>query len=137
MIFQALIVGQTPGVRIVKPFLAVLMSTVLCSCSSASGVQLSVPLVQQAEGRLCGPAAVEMVFRYWREQSFDQYDIARQIATEFSSEKRFKNNAYAQSGQPGDYPGTPVYILRKYLEARGTSEKYSLRELPSRDDVLE
>lgn len=129
--------GRIRGTQIVGHFLAVLVGTVLCSCSSASGVQLNVPLVQQAEGRLCGPAAIEMVFRFWGEVSYDQYEIATQIAKEFSSEKRFKNNAYAHSGQPGDYPGTPVYIMRKYLETRGTSEKYSLKELPSQADVLE
>jgi len=130
-------VRQIIGSQFVRLFFAVLACTVLCSCSSASDVQLDVPLVQQSEGRLCGPAAIEMVFRFWGEEDHDQYDIAKQIATEFSSEKRFRNNSYAFSGQPDDYPGTPVYILRKYLETRGTSEKYSLKELPSQADVLE
>ena len=134
---ETTIVRQITGTQFVKRVFAILVSTALCNCSSASGVQLNVPLVQQSEGRLCGPAAIEMVFRFWGEEGYDQYDIARQIATEFSSEDRFKNNAYAHSGHPDDYPGTPVYILRKYLETKGTSDKYSLKELPSQVDVLE
>ena len=114
---------KVSDMNILKILFSALVSTILCSSYAAGDVQLDVPLVKQAEGRLCGPAAIEMVFRFWGEERYDQYDIARQIATEFSSEKRFKNNAYARSEQPSDYPGTPVYILRKYLETKVPGEK--------------
>ena len=78
MDFQgASIVRHIAGPQFVKRVFAILVSIALCSCSSASAVQLNVPFVQQSEGRLCGPAAIEMVFRFWGEEGYDQYDVAR------------------------------------------------------------
>ncbi len=99
--------------------------------------RLDVPHVKQSVGRLCGPASIEMVFTFWGDDRFDQYEIARQIATEFSNEKRFINCDYLENLNPNSYPGTPAYIMRRYLNNRAHSEKYSLKELPSNASLLD
>lgn len=122
--------------RVKKLTLVLLCYLVVCSCSNATDVRLEVPLVKQAEGRLCGPAAIEMVYRYWGNSTQDQYAIAGEIAKEFSTEKRFNGGEFLNTNDPADYPGTPVYIMRRYLESRADTDKYSLKSLPGEAVVL-
>ncbi|MCP4352799.1 MAG: hypothetical protein GY795_45695 [Desulfobacterales bacterium] len=133
------------GVNEIKPLKSIAFTLTLtfiavCTIVSVSeGDRLNVPLVKQSKGRLCAPASIEMVFRFWGEERYDQYAIARQIAREYSNEKRFKFSSYVVNGMssPKDYPGTPAYILRRFLNSRATSEKFSLKNLPSDPSTLE
>ena len=106
------------------------------SSQNASSVRLNVPLIKQPKGALCGPASIEMVFRFWGEKRFDQYAIAQQIAQEYASEKRFRNSNFLPEADPETYPGTPAYIMKRYLNRWSSSPKYSLKELPSNSAIL-
>ena len=120
-----------------KKIVVFLALAVLSSPLLAGRQLLDVPLVRQTEGRLCGPASIEMVYRYWGEKSTDQFAIASEIASEYSTEKRFLDSDYVANRNPDDYPGTPAYIMRKFLTARAATEKYSLKKLPANSGDLD
>ncbi len=64
----------------------VLILVFVATSGAATPVRLDIPLVRQPEGRLCGPAGIEMVFRFWGDSQRDQYAIAREIAATFAGE---------------------------------------------------
>ncbi|MBU42426.1 MAG: hypothetical protein CMN76_04345 [Spirochaetaceae bacterium] len=106
-------------------------------------VLLDVPLVRQPRAKLCGPAAIEMVFRYWGEKRFDQYDIARAMAVMFHSESgRFKDSAIVQElrehSQNGfvdwkKYPGTGTYNMREFLKQFAPTVNPRIKRLPEEE----
>ena len=100
---------------------------------------LEVPLTQQAKGPMCGPASIEMVLKFWGDYRYNQYDIAEQIGKQFAEEKRFKNSNFLKHGQAifTDYPGTPAYIMVRYLRNWASTKKFSLKSLPQDQSILD
>ncbi|MEJ2620341.1 MAG: C39 family peptidase [Candidatus Thiodiazotropha sp.] len=83
-------------------------------------VQLEVPLVKQGKS-LCGPATIEMLFRYWGVDQYSQYDIARSLLNQFPTSKRYKDSGIL-STDPIDwdkYPGTGTINMREFLKRFG------------------
>lgn len=52
-----------------------------------ASVKLDLPLVKQGKN-LCGPATIEMLFRYWGVDEYDQCDIAYNLLLKFSASGR-------------------------------------------------
>ena len=109
-------------------------------------VRLQVPLVQQPRAPLCGPASIEMVFRYWGENRYSQYDIARSITIQFKDEGRFKNSdilkevSAHQDNQAIDwklYPGTGTYNMREFLARFAPTRNPRIKILPKDPDEAE
>ena len=98
-------------------------------------VRLNVPFVRQNLGPVCGPASLEMVFRYWGENRFDQYEIARRIVLKFSDVDRYREfAAQVRAGRPlnwRQYPGTGTMALRQFLEPLGPTQNKRIRRVPA------
>ncbi len=94
-------------------------------------VNLNIPLVEQGKF-LCGPATLEMIFRYWGEDAYSQYDIAKSILYQFPNSKRVKNSTILNS-TPIDwskYPGTGTISMREFLKRFGKVRNIMLENPP-------
>ena len=94
-------------------------------------VILDVPTVEQGK-MLCGPATLEMVFRYWGEKRYSQYDIAKSILHQFSNSKRYKASGIFNN-HPVDwskYPGTGTINMREFLKRFGVVKNIMLENPP-------
>lgn len=100
-------------------------------------VRLNVPLVRQAGGPLCGPAAIEMLFRFWGERRHSQYDIARALVLRFQNEGRYRDSAVLAQIRAGGkidwrtFPGTGTYYLREFLVPIAPTRNPRVRSLPA------
>ena len=98
-------------------------------------VRLNVPFVRQNLGPVCGPASLEMVFRYWGENRYDQYEIARRIVLKFSDVDRYR--AFALQVRSGrslnwrEYPGTGTSAMREFLEGLAPTQNKRIRRVPA------
>ncbi|MEJ2045905.1 MAG: C39 family peptidase [Reinekea sp.] len=100
--------------------------------SIPESVKLDVPLVKQGKN-LCGPATIEMLFRYWGVDDYDQYDIAYNLLRQFSDSGRVKRSGISQTA-PIDwrlYPGTGTINMREFLKRFATVENSKLRKIPA------
>ena len=92
----------------------------LCSLDAESKapekVYLNVPVVKQGYA-LCGPATIEMVFRYWGITDYDQYDIAYNILMFNPQAKRVKKSKILDGKKINWklYPGTGTSTMRDFL----------------------
>ncbi|MCP5334804.1 MAG: C39 family peptidase [Oceanospirillaceae bacterium] len=99
--------------------------------SLPASVKLDVPLVKQGKN-LCGPATIEMLFRYWGVDKYDQYDIAYNLLLEFAESKRVKQSGILKT-TPLDwslYPGTGTINMREFLKHFAIVENPKLKSLP-------
>lgn len=106
-------------------------------------VRLDVPLVRQPRAKLCGTASIEMLFRYWGEDRYDQYDIARAMAIMFHNKSgRFQNSAILNEIQEKPrnedvdwkkYPGTGTINLREFLKQFAPTINPRIKQLPEED----
>ncbi len=79
---------------------------------------LDVPTVRQGK-MLCGPATLEMIFRYWGESRYTQYDIAKSLLNQFPNSNRYKKSGIFET-YPIDwlkYPGTGTINMQRISEA--------------------
>ena len=53
-------------------FVYILLFSIVVESNVAERVKLDVPVINQGRA-LCGPATIEMVFRYWGVTDYDQY----------------------------------------------------------------
>ena len=93
-------------------------------------VQLDVPVVKQGKS-LCGPATIEMLFRYLGVSKYDQYDIAKSMLAQFPNSKRYKNSGIFKT--PIDwskYPGTGTINMREFLKRFGETKNIMLEREP-------
>jgi hypothetical protein len=100
--------------------------------SIPASVKLDVPLVKQGKN-LCGPATIEMLFRYWGVDDYDQYDIAYNLLLQFAESGRVKRSGILQTA-PIDwrlYPGTGTINMREFLKRFATVENSKLRNIPT------
>lgn len=94
-------------------------------------VTLDVPIVKQGK-MLCGPATIEMLFRYWGVNQYDQYDIALSILEQFPNSKRYKKSGIMNT-KPIDwdkYPGTGTINIREFLKRFGLTQNFMLEYEP-------
>lgn len=100
--------------------------------SIPASVKLDVPLVKQGKN-LCGPATIEMLFRYWGVDEYDQYDIAYNLLLQFAESGRVKRSGILQT-DPIDwslYPGTGTINMREFLKRFAKTENPKLKQIPS------
>ena len=102
-------------------------------------VRLAVPLVRQTRGPLCGPASIEMLFRYWGENRHTQYDIARALVWQFREENRYRRSETLLQIEKGidagrmdwsAYPGTGTYYMREFLTSYAPTRNPRVQQLP-------
>ncbi len=105
----------------------------------AQRIRLDVPLAYQKQKGMCGPACIEMVFRYWGEMRHDQYDIARAILRSSSAPERGR-----PSGSPKvpecdwrKYPGTGTSTMRRFLKQFAPTENKRIRTIPDDSALAE
>lgn len=92
---------------------------------------LDVPLVAQGK-LLCGPATIEMLFRYWGIEDYDQYNIALSMLVHFHESQRYQQSGIYHSS-PIDwqlYPGTPVTTMRDFLQHFAETDQFMLEHEP-------
>ncbi|OCQ22235.1 hypothetical protein A7985_10655 [Pseudoalteromonas luteoviolacea] len=81
---------------------------------------LNVPLVEQGE-KLCGPATIEMIFKYWGVKQYSQYDIAESILHQYEDTPVFIEsgilNNYPRNWT--SYPGIKMTYLEGFLQRFG------------------
>jgi hypothetical protein len=90
-------------------------------------VQLDVPVVKQGKS-LCGPATIEMLFRYWGVDKYSQYDIASSLLKQFPNSKRYRDSGILGTN-PIDwskYPGTGTINMREFLKRFGKTTNIML-----------
>lgn len=100
--------------------------------SIQSSVKLDVPLVKQGKN-LCGPATIEMLFRYWGVDKYDQYDIAYNMLLQFAGSDRVKRSGILLT-KPIDwslYPGSGTINMREFLRRFASVENPKLKNLPA------
>ncbi|WP_281423926.1 C39 family peptidase [Oceanobacter mangrovi] len=105
--------------------------SVSAGASIKNRVQLNVPVVKQGES-LCGPATIEMLFRYWGVNEYNQYDIADSILVQFSNSRRYIDSGILKTN-PIDwsrYPGTGTINMRGFLERFGETKNIMLEYGP-------
>tara|TARA_R110001599_G_scaffold221455_1_gene420115 strand:+ start:1481 stop:2287 length:807 start_codon:yes stop_codon:yes gene_type:complete len=115
-----------------KPQSAIDTAKVEVPTANESAIRLDVPLVKQGKA-LCGPATIEMLFRYWGVDNYDQYDIAYNILLQFEDTKRVKQSKIFDTS-PIDwrrYPGTGTANMREFLKRFAVVENPRLRSIPS------
>ena len=111
----------------------------LFTCSTEAGikesVKLDVPIVAQGKS-LCGPATIEMLFRYWGVDEYDQYDIAKAILQQFPNSKRYVKSGILKT-YPIDwdrYPGTGTINMREFLKRFGRTHNFMLKHEPPSEE---
>ncbi|MEJ2612377.1 MAG: C39 family peptidase [Candidatus Thiodiazotropha sp.] len=103
---------------------------VLVNAKDDEVVILDVPVVKQGRA-LCGPATIEMVFRYWGITDYDQYDIAYNILLFNPNVKRVKNSKILQSKVINWklYPGTGTSTMRDFLKQLSTTKNHKFKSI--------
>lgn len=94
-------------------------------------VNLEVPLVAQGK-MLCGPATIEMLFRYWGVDEYNQYDIARAMLAQFPDSIRYNKSGILDT-DPVDwdkYPGTAIINMRDFLKRYAKTDSFMLEYEP-------
>lgn len=118
-----------------KYLFAALLTLLLASSLHASSIKqrvyLNVPVVAQGK-LLCGPATIEMLFRYWGVDSYDQYDIARAMLEQFPNSIRYqKSGIYDSYPINWDrYPGTATINMRDFLKRFAKTDYFMLEYEP-------
>ena len=98
-------------------------------------VKLNVPTVKQGKA-LCGPATIEMVFRYWGINEYNQYDIAYNILTFNPEAKRVQKSGILETSRISweRYPGTGTSTMREFLKQFSSTKNHKYKKL-SNDPV--
>ena len=96
----------------------------------AEQVKLDVPLVSQGSA-LCGPATIEMVFRYWGIFDYDQYDIAYNILRFNPSAKRVIKSKILETQLINWklYPGTGTSTMRDFLKQYSSTKNHKFKNI--------
>lgn len=113
-----------------------LFATTSYGDETPSSARLKVPLVKQGRGALCGPACMEMVFRYWGVRGFDQHDLATAILHRYPDLPRVKKSGVLNDSRIDwrKYPGTGTSTMRKFLAAYAKTENPKIKQLPTDQD---
>ena len=87
-------------------FVYILLFSIVVESNVAERVKLDVPVIKQGRA-LCGPATIEMVFRYWGVTDYDQYDIAYNILMFNPQSKRVVKSKILENNQVETAIGLP------------------------------
>ncbi|MES9990400.1 MAG: C39 family peptidase [Candidatus Thiodiazotropha sp.] len=109
--------------------------TLFSFCANAQildRVKLDVPTVKQGKA-LCGPATIEMIFRYWGINKYNQLDIAYNILTFNPEAKRVKKSGILETPiiDWGRYPGTGTSTMREFLKQFSNTKNHKYKHLSS------
>lgn len=98
----------------------------------AAEVRLDVPLVKQKR-MLCGPATIEMLFKYWGVTEYDQFDIARSILLQNPTLDRVVKSGILKDEEINwkKYPGTGTSTMRNFLRAHARTLNHYVKDAPS------
>ncbi|MEW8265782.1 MAG: C39 family peptidase [Candidatus Thiodiazotropha sp.] len=125
-------------VRRIFTLLMLCLFSVTAEANIKNRVQLDVPVVKQGKS-LCGPATIEMLFKYWGVNGYSQYDIAESLLVQFSNSKRYRNSGIINTN-PIDwskYPGTGTINMREFLKRFGKTKNIMLEHEPvSRNEKI-
>ncbi|TMP78856.1 hypothetical protein CWB73_15145 [Pseudoalteromonas phenolica] len=104
-------------------------------CAVTGTCKLNVPTVKQGKA-LCGPATIEMVFRYWGINKYNQYDIAYNILTFNPEAKRVQKSGILETSRISweRYPGTGTSTMREFLKQFSSTKNNKYKKL-SNDPV--
>lgn len=99
----------------------------MAEAKNSQKIVLNVPLVEQGK-KLCGPATIEMIFKYWGIKDYTQYDIAESILNQYGDMPVFIRsgvlNNYPRNW--ADYPGTKVTYLKGFLQRFGKTRSITV-----------
>jgi hypothetical protein len=121
----------------------ILALLLVLSSNSASAlildrVNLDVPTVKQGHA-LCGPATIEMIFRYWGITKYDQYDIAYNILLFNPAAKRVKKSGILKTDKIEwkRYPGTGTSAMREFLKQFSETKNHKFKTLSNDPHIAE
>lgn len=91
-------------------------------------VYLNVPVVAQEKALFCGPATIEMLFRYWGVNSYNQYDIALAMLKQFPDSIRYQKSGIYETYPPewDKYPGTATMNMVEFLQRYARTDSFML-----------
>lgn len=92
------------------------------------------------QGRaLCGPATIEMVFRYWGVTDYDQYDIAYNILMFNPQAKRVKKSKILEGEKINWtlYPGTGTSTMREFLKQYSVTKNHKFKSISTNSKYAE
>lgn len=103
---------------------------------SAESIRLKLPIVRQDGAAVCGPASLAMLFGYYGEKQHTQFDLAYAFAATYATEKRYRESDYiSPKGLRWlKYPGTPAYLMNRFLKQFGTV-RYEYERMPPTGSV--
>lgn len=119
-------------------FVYILLYSIGAESKVAERVKLDVPLIKQGRA-LCGPATIEMVFRYWGVTDYDQYDIAYNILKFNPQAKRVKKSKILESEKINWklYPGTGTSTMRDFLKQYSTTKNHKFKSISTNPKYAE
>ncbi|WP_155735570.1 C39 family peptidase [Pseudoalteromonas luteoviolacea] len=120
-------------------FVLFLMSfSFVINAKNSQKIVLNVPLVEQGK-KLCGPATIEMIFKYWGIKGYSQYDIAESLLNQYEDMPIFVRsgvlNNYPRNW--ADYPGTKVTYLQGFLQRFGKTRSITLDKVRDNADDID
>jgi len=124
--------------KIIFLIIVILTTPSLSHAQIKSKALLNVSLVQQGKS-LCGPATIEMLFRYWGEYNQSQYSIAEAMLAQFSDSRRYIKSGIMDQ-HPRDwskYPGTGTINIREYLKRHGSVRNIMFKNEPISKDLVD
>ena len=114
------------------PILLLAFFSISANAQIPDRVTLDVPIVKQGKA-LCGPATIEMVFRYWGVTKYDQYDIAYNILAFNPDAKRVEKSGILKTVRIDwkRYPGTGTSTMREFLKQFSATNNHKYKRLSS------
>ncbi len=95
-------------------------------------VRLKVPFVRQKPRNMCGAACVEMVFRYWGQTRWRQYDIARALLRHSPDIREVRESGILEQDRIdwSKYPGTHTAAMGDFLKQFAPTHSGAVKALP-------
>ncbi len=114
------------------------MFSLVSEANVADRVYLDVPVIKQGRA-LCGPATIEMVFRYWGVTDYDQYDIAYNILLFNPQAKRVKKSKILEGEKINWalYPGTGTSTMREFLKQYSVTKNHKFKSISTNSEYAE
>lgn len=116
-------------IRLYITLLILLFASLADGASIKQRVYLDVPIVRQS-GLLCGPATIEMLFRYWGIDQYSQYDIASSMLKQFPDSIRYQKSGIYNTFPVNwkRYPGTATANMYDFLKRFANTHQFLLEE---------
>lgn len=97
-----------------------------------SRVKLDLPYYKQDVAGMCGPTCIRIIFVFWGESRYDEYEIAEEILRRYPNEPRYVNSGILEDRRIDwrKYPGTGTRIMRDFLSGFAPTENKRIQALP-------